>query len=87
MRRMVIAVTDRQGDILAVYRKPGAPATSTANFGIQADTNEVAVALARTASFFSNNQAPLSSRTVRYHQRHPFSSRHSFHRKRAALRN
>jgi len=36
------------------------------NFGAQADVNEVAVALARTASFFSNNQAPLSSRTVRY---------------------
>ena len=50
---MVIAVTDRQGDILAVYRKPGAPATTLANFGAQADTNEVAVALARTASFFS----------------------------------
>jgi uncharacterized protein GlcG (DUF336 family) len=63
---MVIAVTDRQGDILAVYRKPGAPATTTANFGIPADANEVAVALARTASFFSNSQAPLSSRTVRY---------------------
>src|SRR5580692_1670175 len=63
---MVIAVTDRQGDILAVYRKPGAPATTAANFGIQAGTNEVAVALARTASFFSNSQAPLSSRTVRY---------------------
>ena len=63
---MVIAVTDRQGDILAVYSKPGAPATAAANFGVQADTNEVAVALARTASFFSNNQAPLSSRTVRF---------------------
>jgi uncharacterized protein GlcG (DUF336 family) len=63
---MVIAVTDRQGDILAVYEKPGAPATTSANFGIQADTREVAVALARTASFFSNDQAPLSSRTVRY---------------------
>ncbi len=33
---------------------------------MQADTNEVAVALARTAGFFSNGQAPLSSRTVRY---------------------
>jgi len=63
---MVIAVTDRQGDILAVYRKPGAPATAVANFGVRADTNEVAAALARTASFFSNNQAPLSSRTVRF---------------------
>jgi uncharacterized protein GlcG (DUF336 family) len=63
---MVVAVTDRQGNILAVYRKPGAPETSTANFGMQADTNEVAVALARTASLFSNSQAPLSSRTVRF---------------------
>ena len=63
---LVIAVTDRQGNILALYQKPAAPPTATANFGIQADTHEVAVALARTASFFSNNQAPLSSRTVRY---------------------
>jgi uncharacterized protein GlcG (DUF336 family) len=63
---MAIAVTDRQGDILAIYLKPSAPATTTANFGMQADTREVAVALARTAGFFSNDQAPLSSRTVRY---------------------
>src|ERR1700722_15540454 len=63
---LVIAGTDRQGDILAIYRKPSAPLTSAANFGVQADTREVAVALARTASFFSNDQAPLSSRTVRY---------------------
>jgi uncharacterized protein GlcG (DUF336 family) len=63
---MVIAVTDRQGDILAVYEKPNAPATATANFGIQAPTKEVAVALARTTSFFSNDQAPLSTRTVRF---------------------
>ena len=63
---MVIAVTNRQGNILAIYSKPGAPATATANFGVQAETREVAVALARTASFFSNDQAPLSSRTVRF---------------------
>ncbi|MGD0437341.1 MAG: heme-binding protein [Bryobacteraceae bacterium] len=63
---LVIAVTDRQGDILAIYQKPAAPPTSTANFGIQADSKEVAVALARTTSFFSNDQAPLSSRTVRF---------------------
>lgn len=63
---MVIAVTNRQGNILAVYSKPAAPATSPANFGMQADTREVAVALARTAGFFSNDQAPLSSRTVRF---------------------
>ncbi len=63
---MVIAVTDRQGNILSIYQKPNAPATALANFGVQADTQEVAVALARTAGFFSNDQAPLSSRTVRY---------------------
>jgi uncharacterized protein GlcG (DUF336 family) len=63
---MVIAVTNRQGNILAIYSKPSAPSTSAANFGIQADTKEVAVALARTTSFFSNDQAPLSSRTVRF---------------------
>jgi uncharacterized protein GlcG (DUF336 family) len=63
--RMVIAVTNRRGDILAVYRKPSAPDKVVGNFGLQQDTNEVAVALARTASFFSNDRAPLSSRTVR----------------------
>ena len=63
---MAIAVSDRQGNILAIYQKPNAPATSPANFGVQADTREVAVALARTTAFFSNNQAPLSTRTVRF---------------------
>ena len=63
---MAVAVSDRQGNILAVFDKPGTPPTSTSNFSLHADTNEVAVALARTAGFFSNGQAPLSSRTVRY---------------------
>lgn len=65
-RALVIAVTDRQGDVLAVYRKPEAPATAVGNFGKTVDANELAVALARTAGFFSNGQAPLSSRTVRF---------------------
>jgi len=63
---IAVAVSDRQGNILAVFDKFGTPATSTSNFSMQAETNEVAVALARTAGFFSNGQAPLSSRTVRY---------------------
>jgi uncharacterized protein GlcG (DUF336 family) len=63
---MVIAVVDRSGAVLAVYRKPSAPATATGNFGATVDINDLAVALARTAAFFSNNQAPLSSRTVRF---------------------
>jgi uncharacterized protein GlcG (DUF336 family) len=63
---MVIAVVDRSGNILGVYRKPSAPALATGNFGMQVDVNELAVSLARTAAFFSNDQAPLSSRTVRF---------------------
>lgn len=53
---MTVAVVDRNGNVLAVYRQPGA---SPAN-------DDLAVSLARTAAFFSNNQAPLSSRTVRF---------------------
>jgi uncharacterized protein GlcG (DUF336 family) len=63
---MVIAVVDRAGNVLALYRKPAAPATATANFGLQVDTNDVAIGLARTGAFFSNNQAPLTSRTIRF---------------------
>ena len=63
---MVIAVVDRAGRVLGVYRKPSAPALATGNFGLQVDSNELAVSLARTAAFFSNDQAPLSSRTVRF---------------------
>ena len=62
----VIAVTDRTGSILAVFETPGAPATSIGNFGAVVDSHELAVALARTAALFSNDQAPLSSRTVRF---------------------
>ena len=66
---MAIAVVDRRGDVLAVYNKPGVvPGTTKdiGNFGMNVDVNDLAVALARTAAFFSNDQAPLSSRTVRF---------------------
>jgi len=63
---VAVAVTNRQGNILALYAKPGTPATSVGNYGQTVSTQELAVGLARTASFFSNDQAPLSSRTVRY---------------------
>ncbi len=63
---MVIAVVDRAGNILGVYRKPSAPTLATGNFSAQVDANELAVSLARTAAIFSNDQAPLSSRTVRF---------------------
>ena len=63
---MAIAVVDRLGRILAVWQGAHAPATSIGNFGGAVPTADLAVALARTAAFFSNDQAPLSSRTVRY---------------------
>jgi uncharacterized protein GlcG (DUF336 family) len=64
---MVIAVTDRAGGILAIFvTQPNAPATGIGNFGQSENAQELAVALARTAAFFSNDQAPLSSRTVRF---------------------
>jgi uncharacterized protein GlcG (DUF336 family) len=53
---LAVAVVDRAGTILGVYRRSGAAATSP----------DVAVSLARTTAYFSNDQAPLSSRTVRF---------------------
>jgi uncharacterized protein GlcG (DUF336 family) len=63
---MVVAVVDRAGFVLGVFRTQNAPASSIGNFGQTQNANDVAVALARTGAFFSNNQAPLSSRTVRF---------------------
>ena len=53
---LVVAVVDRPGNLLGLYVK-GSPTP--------AQQNE-AVGLARTGAFFSNDQAPLSSRTVRF---------------------
>ena len=63
---MTVAVVDRAGFVLGVFRTQNAPATAVGNFGQVLNANEVAVALARTGAFFSNDQAPLSSRTVRF---------------------
>jgi uncharacterized protein GlcG (DUF336 family) len=63
---MSIAVVDRLGNILAVWQGPSASATSAGNYGSVVPTGDLAVSLARTGAFFSNDQAPLSSRTVRY---------------------
>ena len=63
---MVIAVVDRLGRVLAVYKGMSAPAMLPGNFGTANPSDELAVNLARTGAFFSNDQAPLSSRTVRF---------------------
>ena len=63
---MVVAIVDRAGFVLGVFRTQNAPSTAIGNLGQLQDANELAVALARTGAFFSNDQAPLSSRTVRF---------------------
>jgi uncharacterized protein GlcG (DUF336 family) len=63
---MVVAVVDRAGIVLGVFRTQNAPIMTVGNYGQMVNANDVAVALARTGAFFSNDQAPLSSRTVRY---------------------
>jgi uncharacterized protein GlcG (DUF336 family) len=63
---MVVAVVDRAGNILALWRKTDALLNATGNFGMPVATNDLAIGLARTGAFFSNNQAPLTSRTVRF---------------------
>lgn len=60
----IIAIVDRGGTILGVRAEQGVlnqiPDTLTRVFAIDG-----AVAKARTAAFFSNDQAPLTSRTIR----------------------
>jgi len=51
-----VVVVDRAGRILGAWQKPNATAESA----------EFALSLARTGAYFSNDQAPLSSRTVRF---------------------
>ncbi|HEV7484958.1 MAG TPA: heme-binding protein [Thermoanaerobaculia bacterium] len=51
-----IAVVDRAGRVLALFRQPHADPAN----------DDRAVGVARTAAFFSHNMAPLSSRTVRF---------------------
>jgi len=63
---MVVAVVDRAGIVLGVFRTQNAPTMAVGNYGQMSNANDVAVALARTGAFFSNDQTPVSSRTVRF---------------------
>lgn len=63
---LVIAVSDRRGQIIAIYHKANAPGTTVSNFGAVVTSDDEAAALARTAAFFSNDRAPIGSRTVRF---------------------
>ena len=59
----IIAIVDRGGHILRVRTEAGVP-TGAPDFLVFAVDG--AVAKARTAAFFANNQAPLTSRTVQF---------------------
>lgn len=63
---LVIAITDRSGNVLAIYKKANAPATATANYGMIEPSDQVAVSLAMSAAFFSDDGAPISTRTIRF---------------------
>src|SRR5258706_7895189 len=62
---LVIAVTNRRGDVLALYPKPEAPAHDVGNFGQLQDSNEVGSPLARHGSVFSHRERPPSPPTLR----------------------
>lgn len=55
-----VAVVDRTGDLLGAWTS----VTPTVIANGQNDGDNLAVGIARTTAFFSNSQAPLSSRTV-----------------------
>ncbi len=69
-RDLIVAVTDRQGEILGVGANfpivGGACATPNPAPGSDCANANDAVQLARTASFFSADQTPLTSRSVRF---------------------
>ena len=61
----IIAVVDRSGRILGVRVEAGVDADLVADAKALAFAIDGAVAKARTAAFFSNNAAPITSRTIR----------------------
>ena len=56
---------DRTGQILGVRTEAGVAPEITGNTAKLVFAIDGAVALARTGAFFGNNQAPLTSRTIR----------------------
>jgi uncharacterized protein GlcG (DUF336 family) len=62
----IIAIVDRAGQILGVRAEQGVLNTYAGRPDALVFAVDGAVAKARTAAFFSNTQAPLTSRTVRF---------------------
>lgn len=61
----ILAVVDRGGRILGVRVESGVPISAN-DLEKRVFAIDGAVAKARTAAFFANNDAPLTSRTIRY---------------------
>ena len=62
----IIAIVDRSGSILGVRTESDVDATYAGRPVDRVFAIDGAVAKARTAAFFSNNAAPLTSRTIRF---------------------
>lgn len=62
----IIAIVDRNGRILGVRVESGVSPAITGNIQALTFAIDGAVAKARTAAYFANNQAPLTSRTVQF---------------------
>ncbi len=62
----IIAIVDRDGNILGVSVESGVSTALTSNPANLTFAIDGAVALARTGAFFANDQAPLTSLTVQF---------------------
>ena len=65
-RDAIIAIVDRSGSILGVRTESDVDAAYAGRTVDRVFAIDGAVAKARTAAFFSNNAAPLTSRTIRF---------------------
>jgi uncharacterized protein GlcG (DUF336 family) len=62
----IVAIVDRNGDILGVRVEGGVSTAITGNLNNLVFAIDGAVAEARTGAFFANDTAPLTSRTVQF---------------------
>jgi uncharacterized protein GlcG (DUF336 family) len=62
----IIAVVDRSGNLLGVLTESGVSAALLSNPDTKAFAIDGAIAKARTAAFFANDTAPLTSRTIQF---------------------
>jgi uncharacterized protein GlcG (DUF336 family) len=62
----IVTVVDRAGNLLGVLVENGVSPVVTGNINTLDFSIDGAISLARTAAFFSNDQAPLTSRTIQF---------------------